>query len=740
MITFAGVPLCYEDASGEITRWIERFLPLEDLRDQTGPAALRSQRPASRSEYQPGVNLPLPNYPDPPRPKLSTLCWPSGAARWSRGYFLCTGSQLTQILASTTNNQSAQLVLTDQEADVAIAAPMYLLAARPMSAVSKGPDDSLYLLSLVDQRYFWQWIDSDALQITTSSQWADVFNQLETQLGAAMAQPAIPAAYGIPDPDELTRPYENAALLLDAAAFSVGQRVVADLEGTISLENAATSLSWTNANLADSAPLLMAGGQFTGSTPAAVYPAQIVVSFQKWREGAVDPGGDVWNVHVSAASLGYNTTAANLSKLIHSTAFADFTSKGGSPDNAGEVNALAQQIAADYLASIPPRFDVSIRSLFEWIPTGFDDHVEWTLGRLEGQHYQAHTRVQSLPSNFGVEEQLQQFADKPVYPSPTRFTLKANLLPTPNTVGSAAAVHRKWNTGSSSYQDTTDNLTVFDPQTAHPGVNGQSGFAAYKGDSLRWEIVELDARFLAATLLTDLAPGGTATATLAATGTTISVSNWPTSVSGSAGDQVYVRWDAAAQVWWTWPFQPSDDAIITTWPPFPPWEPGEPNPPDVGNDLALVFIQDDTAGNCNSLPSIGAAALLRGFPTTPFAITGGVPPGCTLGPTIQLNNFGHPVLLGELALACRFNGLVPGSQRYHLVRSQLGGHFMSKTGGVTWSKGTSSFMTVYLGPQGAEVATSMGASVFNKYGDIPPGKFVWIESTPLGWYVTSAEC
>src|SRR6202012_3983184 len=86
---------------------------------------------------------------------------------------------------------------------------------------------------------------------------------------------------------ELNRPGENAAVLLDAVAHSVGQRIVRDQAGNVYAMGAATSAERVAANLELATP--MAGGAFEGTAPE-----NISVWFQPYFEGAIDPTGAVF--------------------------------------------------------------------------------------------------------------------------------------------------------------------------------------------------------------------------------------------------------------------------------------------------------------------------------------------------------------------------------------------------------------------------------------------------------------
>lgn len=735
MITYAGVELCYEDPDGVITAWIEKFLPLEDLADQSWPpAALVSQRSSARSRYEPGVNLTLPNYPEPPRRKLSTLYWPTGACRWARCYLLAAGNDVVQVLGKLSGNSPQSLVLSDQDNGSSITASMYLLPPRKLTA-ALGGDDSLYLLPLVDGRYYWQFRNSGDLHVTTSSAWADVFAQLSSQLGATIAYDAINGAYGIPDPDELHRPIENLAMLLDAVARSVGQVIVVELDGTVRSLGWSTSAARAAANLA--AGSAIAGGEFSSLNRAAVVPAEVVVSFQKWREGAVDPNGELHTVSTPAPV----ESTSGTTKIIHSTAFADFTDE--SLNNGAEVNALAAQIAADYYDSLSWRYDVALESIFAWQPSGFDDCVEWILGRRCGDEYQVYTRAQGRPYNFGEEEQLQQFADKPVYPSPTRFTLKADLIPDPGNVTSALAVHRKWDTGSNQYVDTTDQLRAFDSLKAHPGLNGQSGLAVYKGDSLRWEISEFDDRFLTATLLADLAPGGTAQAQITGSGA-VPVTDWM-QTGGRAGDKVYIRWAPQDQLWYTWSGRNVDESTIISWPPpVPPWEPGDPDPPYWTAEISLCQATSEIG-----VYGAGTAQILRASPLTLVAgVSARNNTPLLSGVDLSVQTFAQPVMHNEfLYVWCANPTALDANKRYFVLRSEFSGGFYSKyTGGGTWSMGTGQALNVYRGQpvnqqSNSTIDANLQASyVYNGLGDVPTDSWVRVASDATGWYLESAQC
>lgn len=499
MITLADIPLLLPDKTGEVQGWLDAYLPLETMREQATPEALASHRAKSRSGYRAGVGLPLPNYPPPPRPKINSLYWPTGASRWARGYFLATDAILDDLLAATgTTNAVKPLVLKDERSGVTITASVHMLPPRPITAVEAIEGQArkgLWLLPVVDARYYWQWKHADNFEVDNEASWDSLFSLLGTALGATVDVDPFVGDYKLPDVEELTRRYENAALLLDALAHSTGRRIVVGFDGSVKAAGVAGASGDLDSNLEEYA--LIAGGPIDRNL-AAITPAKVLVTFPKWREHYPDPGGDLHTVEVEAET---GSTAATV-KVIHSSAFADFTSKNSDPDNDSDLDALAEVIAADFYASLK-HFDYSLPSLSAWSPTAFDDAIEFRFGTVRDGDYEAYTRVRSRPYNSGEEEQLQQFEDMTIYPPLARFRLTENLE-----IGGGA--NALFIDGSDGETETADELIVVDTLGRAFGFgdeeSGDRGWAEYKSDSLQWEVASMDG---------SLTRPGTAAATIA---------------------------------------------------------------------------------------------------------------------------------------------------------------------------------------------------------------------------------
>lgn len=429
MITLGGRQCLMPDEYGELAKWLDRYLPLDALRDQAPSASLINNRPQSRSGNKAFVGLPLPNYPAPPPVKINTLYWPTGAARWARGYFLMTLAEIDQLAVSSETEQGhdfsrpLDLSMTDSVQGLTIHASVYPLQPRPLvyddprTAETAGIPGTLYLVPVVDARYFWQFMHTGDLRVDETTTWSNLYDALADRLGRRIHYDAIPAAYGQPDAQELTRRYENLALLLDAVAHSVGQRILVGYDGTVAANNAASCACIYDGNQPPSTtrpraelefPSLMAGG---GLIYARATPESVTVTFPKYRNGSPLSDGQVYAIDVEIETTG--RAIPGTSKVIHSAAAADFSSGASEPANQAQLLALAEQIRDDWVELAAEAYDFTAAGLLDWEPTCYDDHVLFHLGTpLADGTRTAYTRVQANPYWFGDEEQLQQFSDQ----------------------------------------------------------------------------------------------------------------------------------------------------------------------------------------------------------------------------------------------------------------------------------------------------------------------------------------
>lgn len=415
MITVAGQPLLLEDAEVDLNDWMRRFQSLDDLR-QFGclPPFLMSERKHSRNGQVSGVGLPLPNFSEDRLARVNSLYWPTGASRWGRFYGLAdeaTKDLIVTIAGLAGGGQRVRLEMGDEDHST-LYVDLWLLPPHPISAAEGEADENLWLIPLVDDRYWWQFMNIGDFEVTGTTTWNALLAQIESKIRYEIfanynRDPvSLAGAYLNPDPWELTRKYDNVALLLDAICASVGRRFTFGFIDNIFYalaQSYSDALANYEFNIATGTWQLAAGGQF-GTRKSL--PEKVVVTFPKWSWGVPWCNGDVWPETVTPATG--TATIQHTFKEIHSSCYADMTLVS-QPKNQATLSSLATQIASDYYAWFGREYDYTYIGIKPWLVNCLDDYVEWTFGRqLANGQYQAHTRIASQPQNFGVESQLSQ--------------------------------------------------------------------------------------------------------------------------------------------------------------------------------------------------------------------------------------------------------------------------------------------------------------------------------------------
>jgi len=419
---------------------IEELLPWDLLNDFVGPG-----------EY-PGRNLdaiawqhklgPSPTSQDV---KVGNYYYPTNASRWSVFRGLATSAMVKQMVAAAysggTNPQPFVMQSVPHgtpegsSGSYTVSTNMYMLPPRCI-AETAGNLPGLYLVTLVDERYYWQWKPISGF-LTKDLTWLQVINACATKLGIVVNIPGgISPVYQQPDTDsQFWVNRENAAMLMDAACWNISRTFVRKLNGTYNLESNDTSLAIINANRPSAAAeVRFAGGDMfvsdnllpvgsLASAKQAVLPASVDVTFPKYVEGDnpvphmfnsrytnqrpscwyEESYGDVYvkNIPLGAVA-GYGGLNGIGTHAIHSTAKALFFSEESVlPTNQVGLDALAMQLAADYLAGQSfTALDEVYPGTYAWTPEGFNDII-WT---YSGDKRQASTRVQRCEWNQIVRE------------------------------------------------------------------------------------------------------------------------------------------------------------------------------------------------------------------------------------------------------------------------------------------------------------------------------------------------
>lgn len=417
----------------DLQAFLDRWLPTVETKlfsDMLGAA--NTNRCESRNPNATNrVGLARPNYPDRPPLRVNELYWPTGATRWGQFIGLAdtpTKDKILDAVGRTGSPVKQTLVLLDESRtpNIRLAPSMHLLPPRRLTAVELGgrntDREQFWLIPLVDDRWQWQFRNTGDMSLDAGETWSSFYNMLAARLDVTIDADTVPSTYLFPDPYECSRQYESVAVLLDAAAHSVGQRIVRGLDGNIRATGWERSQTNFEAN-AYKKWLQAAGGDFEDYSYAT--QASMSLLCPKYTTKMQACG---WKEYTSSLGSGFSGTY----RTIHTTAAATFATFGASnPSNATALQALADQIATDHALSLK-FYDIAFCGLLDWTPVGWDDSISWTIGRLseDGGHL-AHTRVQSQPYNFGVDEMLHQIEDR-VFPA------GSYVMQTTSTVASGA--------------------------------------------------------------------------------------------------------------------------------------------------------------------------------------------------------------------------------------------------------------------------------------------------------------
>ena len=285
-LTIAGVTLpC---PGRELVAWIAETIPVEEAlpwvaRSWPGVPASAAGICSASAPRMPSVL------------KVNRLWWPNGADRWAYGCYLCDGDGVSKIRDAangpdglTTTPIALSMDDGREDGDVLTASNMTLLQIKPLTSVPTdelGSGSNLYLLTLVDQRYWWGGHGGPYFGIPaygasnestsdggtgvggsggTGPSWADLVAEVGRLLGVTIAMDPVSPDYLSPDPG-LDSPGVPLGQVFEAIARNVGQRIVVGLDGSVKLQSYATALAARQADdSANPGRMLRAGGDLYG--------------------------------------------------------------------------------------------------------------------------------------------------------------------------------------------------------------------------------------------------------------------------------------------------------------------------------------------------------------------------------------------------------------------------------------------------------------------------------------------
>jgi hypothetical protein len=333
------------------------------------------------------------------RPRLNSLYWPTtGVSRFAYGHFLADDNQLALIRPQAyASNQLNPLPLILDDGNRSVTTNLSMLAVRPLASCGAP---ALNLLTLVDARYFLR--DKSGTATTGSGQtWDGWFHDAFTSLGATFTQDTINAAYPAAPTDEFDVSAEDGLPgLIDAAAHSLGMRVVCTLDGVLHVITSLTGATTLTANVGLLSPVVAGGYLNLGNvanTDVNSLPGTVSVAFPIAANGVVNGAESLsaWTLAALVLPAFGSATGSAATQQIRLFTPAIITTNPTTPDNATALTAIAKQAATDwYNWQQLQTSDLAFDHVCAWVPSGTEDSIEW------GEKW---TRLQRPPWNDRLE-------------------------------------------------------------------------------------------------------------------------------------------------------------------------------------------------------------------------------------------------------------------------------------------------------------------------------------------------
>lgn len=413
VLTYATYPLACPDASAK--QWLADHFKLCDVLEfaaLTWPGYARQKWAGWTSAHLRDSLRPI---------KVNSLWWPNGASRFATFHGLLDSTQLALIRTATSNGASAAtLKMNDGIDGHEITPSLFMLPPRPLGDCPGVPStlSSLFLLTLVDARFFFWFKSADITVTGGTTTWANLLTSIDSALGTSTSV----GPYTTLKPSEnLTSHYEYLPLLLDAVAHNTGGRVVRSLAGAVTIQAPDDAKTSQDAQLEDWPK--EAGGLFY-LDPTAVaanrdfgvmVPATVRVTFGKVTTSGERLDG-VYSETKTLASLsltsyyGAYTGKAGDVKLYTDDAYAIYDDElDGTPNNASDLQTLATAMATAFYKFMAGRQSTRFGGIVPYTPEALSDSIEWV--------YEAgncYTLVQRGPWNDLADRLNHYTADDPV--------------------------------------------------------------------------------------------------------------------------------------------------------------------------------------------------------------------------------------------------------------------------------------------------------------------------------------
>lgn len=374
--------------------------------------------------------LPVPDKYTPPAVQCGVLYWPTHATRWSVFHTVLSGEQLAALRTSLASGESEEsdkagypsaLLKLDDDRHPAVEAQMYILPPRPLMGWFKQKDvqepeipgppiaqdqpgdlgyhelNDMWLVTLVDERYFWWFRQGDPLAGT----WVRLVDSLFNALRITSPVPAD-IGEGYPSPKGRWRIKRRPLpVMLDAVAYSIGRRVIRKLDGTVELqtweqareasknfllEQYAEAQDGVVPELSDRSFGRIAGGMLEQDDLRRRVPQYLDIIYAK-------DGSKIEQVALKTLSIPEYENFIGMSNEVASIRIDDVGT-----NEVWDKEKVAKDWYGWYLANV----DTTMAGLVKWDACAWQDYVRW----MHRTNSQLMTRVGRPPWPLGVARGL----------------------------------------------------------------------------------------------------------------------------------------------------------------------------------------------------------------------------------------------------------------------------------------------------------------------------------------------
>lgn len=377
-LSFAGTSLNVWSDVAET--WANQTLELSDW----FPANLNDDT------YRQLSYLPLPPFePDEGPAEVGKLHWPRYASRWSTAFYPVDKTRLDAIRSAVGPTNTPQLLFIGNgtSGTELVQATMYMLPPRPISAVQTteyGGD--LWVLPLVDQRYWWWYKLFSTDSFVQSLTWDAFLNNIAQCLGVTFyGDTTIEASYGFPTNRWANIKNAPACLILDAVMETLQRRVHVKFNGEVWITRPETAQTAQTVAYNTFRSKIVAGGLSDPSDVARAVPASVAVQFGTQFGNVYSSSifthvvtlNDLYNKGLVSGYLPtpYGYPGATGSLMADGYAEWDYSQPCGLPTNFGEITSHSTRMAADWYSWRQGRLEAGYGTLSAWPVNGLTEEA-----------------------------------------------------------------------------------------------------------------------------------------------------------------------------------------------------------------------------------------------------------------------------------------------------------------------------------------------------------------------------